>query len=105
MRPSLFLCGPHKGCETDADTRFNDAEDNLVAYGYAVVNPLCNYSLTTQWSTATRASLRALLDSTGVALMDGWQLDKGACMEKTLADDLGMPMATVEEWMKGCSND
>lgn len=102
MKATIYLCGPVTGHEDEAPDRFRRAERLLECCGYNVENPLKRSVPGVAWHTALRNSLRAMLDCTGVALLEGWETSRGACLEKGVADDMDMPVAPLNEWTRGC---
>lgn len=99
----LYLAGPITG-NPNHEREFNEAEGTLTSSGYTVLNP----TTTTQppgavwvWSDWMRAGVRQLMEADGVALLPGWELSKGANVERGLAFALGFPIKTVKEWAGG----
>jgi hypothetical protein len=42
-----------------------------------------------------------MLKSDGVALLPDWSESKGAMIEASLAQEVGIPVKPIEEWMEG----
>lgn len=100
--PVLFLCGPYTGHEDDDEERFSSAYFQLRGCGYQVIDPmeLCYWMERRDWDSCMCVTIPAMLRCSGVALMDGWEDSRGAVIESDLARRLGMPVATVSEWME-----
>jgi hypothetical protein len=46
-----------------------------------------------------RRALRLMLRCDGVALLPGWRKSRGALIEVRLAEDVGMRLWSVEQWL------
>lgn len=104
MRPTLYLCGPFTGHEEEAYKAFAEAEDQLIDLGYHVENPLRSTAPGMEWHAAMRVAIGIMTRCTGVALLDGWDESRGACIERALADDLDIPVASLDVWKRGCTS-
>ena len=70
---------------------FARAEEELRGRGYAPVNPFNNgVSLDASYGDHLRADLRMLLDCDGIYLLRGWELSRGACLERAVAEACGL---------------
>ena len=64
-----------------------------MAIGLDAVNPAeLNPESGMPWAWYLRRDLAALLGCDAVALLPGWQDSKGACLERHVAEQLGMPI-------------
>lgn len=96
---TLALVGPMTGLPDYNYPAFHAAADRLRAVGFAVVSPAVHDDWSQPWDFYLRHSLRGLLDCDAVATLPGWQQSRGATLELTVADVLGMPWRTVDEWV------
>ena len=101
----LYIAGPMYGLPEKNYPAFMDAEGQLTAAGYYVISPLRadRYVLpgdpepTREWWQ--RMTMKLLLQTEGLALLDGWKNSQGAKREVKVALWLAMPVRTVEEWL------
>lgn len=92
MKKRVYISGAISGrLPEDVFEDFDRAEDQLESLGWEVVNPLAN-GLTDAhtWEEHMRADLRLLLDCDRIAMLPGWRASRGACLEKRVAEELGM---------------
>ena len=88
----VYVSGAITGT-TDYMERFANAEAHLQALGFNVVNPAKeNHSFPagTPWTTYMRASVKLLADCDAIYMLDGWRGSRGAQLEHSVADSLGM---------------
>jgi hypothetical protein len=97
----LYICGRVSGDE-NYQQKFNNAEVELRAAGYTdIVNPTRMCTPETDWRSAMKIVLKAMLDCDGLALLPDWENSRGACLECDLADDLSIPNKPLEDWING----
>lgn len=92
MKKRVYISGAISGrLPEDVCEDFERAEDQLESLGWEVVNPLAN-GLTDAhtWEEHMRADLRLLLDCDAVAMLPGWAMSRGACLETRVAHEVGM---------------
>jgi len=53
------------------------------------------------WEYAMKYDISEMLACDGVAVLADWHDSKGARIEARLAEDLGMPVKTVDRWLEG----
>ena len=101
MIKNLYVAGPMSGYPGLNHGAFNDATRRLREAGYAVVNPaeVCPDE-GAAWLDCMRADIMHLLQCDGIAILTGWQQSRGANIEVTLGVGLGMPVYTVEHWLR-----
>lgn len=92
----LYLAGPITGVD-GFEALFGLAEDELVRHGYVVRNP-CKVESQTSWEAYMRVTMLLLLQSEGLATMDGWERSRGAAFEVYAACQFGMPIASWQHW-------
>ena len=99
----VYLSGPMTGYPEHNFPAFFDAEARLESHGHKVTNPARLNSIGTPWDQCMRIDLRLLLDPqvTGLAFLPGWETSHGARLEVLVADGLGLPTGSVDEWLDG----
>ena len=107
--PSLYIIGPATRKPNDNKEAFVSARRALKAEGYLCAIPHDYINEGTDWSTAMRISVTAMLSMEhgikskpafdGVAMLDGWEESKGARIEKQLAEALGIPCRPWREYL------
>lgn len=106
---SLYIIGPVTGKPNDNKAAFAEARRALEADGYLCAIPHDYVSEGTDWSTAMRISITAMLSLEhgirnkpafdGVAMLDGWEQSEGARIEKQVAEALGIPCRPWREYI------
>lgn len=95
----LYIAGPITGIK-DFEVVFADAHEQLLAVGHEVENPCDNEdsSQDYSWEDYMKMGLMQMLACDGVAVLPDWEKSRGATIEVELAEKLGYPVKTVEEW-------
>lgn len=96
----LYVCGPMTGLPEFNYPAFRTAAERLTAAGYPVESPAGELVDGWGWSDYMRRALGLLVQCQGVAVLAGWQTSRGARIEAKLAQDLGMVVAPVDEWLR-----
>ena len=104
----LYLAGPMTGYPEFNYPEFHRAARALRAAGYVVVNPAERNNdgvpppdgTERPWTYYVRLSLSALLTCNRVALLGGWHESRGALLEVSTADALGMRVMVVDAWLR-----
>lgn len=98
----LYVAGPMTGLPGYNLPAFAIATEQLRAAGFDAVNP-GRHGVTEgfTWQDYMRRGLIELLGCDGVALLPGWLQSKGAVLEVTVANDLGMPVRDLALWLDG----
>lgn len=91
----LYVAGPMTG-----HAAFNYAAGELRVAGYEVENPADNQLDTGAYRDYLRAGLAQLQRCGGVAALEGWWLSGGARWEVQTAGILGLPVRSVDEWLR-----
>lgn len=104
----LYIIGPVTGMPYENFPAFDDARLLLSRAGYYVNIPHSWIIAGSEWHSAMAESIRRMMamwaDSMrqglefGIAMLPGWEDSKGAKIEHDLAEALGIPCKTVEEW-------
>lgn len=103
----LYISGPVTGRENRNFDAFREAQRSLVDAGHTAIIP---HQIVLPSSTHERAMRTCINELTwgrfggfsydGVALLPGWEQSEGARFEKAVAEVCGIPVKTVDEWMK-----
>jgi hypothetical protein len=97
----LYLSGPMSGIADSNFPAFNKAAGLLRQAGYDVENPASKGLIDGwEWEDYLRYDLRQLLDCDGVAVLPGYIGSRGASLEVHVADELSVPVFTVETWIE-----
>lgn len=99
MSEVVYIAGPMTGLPELNFPAFQRAAERLRASGYEVISPheVCP-DKGMAWPDALRRDIPALCTCTAIALLPGWQKSKGATLEKTIADALGMRVIFVDHF-------
>lgn len=105
----IYICGSitDGGTITDPaeilkrEQLFHDAERDLRAAGYDVINPARKEGREncSSWLDYMRASLRDIAEADALALLPAWERSRGAKVEDRLACDLGLPRYSLYLWL------
>ncbi|WP_237699927.1 DUF4406 domain-containing protein [Alicyclobacillus acidocaldarius] len=88
-----YLAGPMSGYPDFNRPAFHEVAARLRAKGLVVVNPAeIRGDDDWQWDDWMRAALHCLLGCHAVVFLPGWESSRGAQLERTIAEALGMPM-------------
>lgn len=95
----VYIAGPMTGLRGYNHPAFLEADDALRAAGYVPVNPARNgLRAESKWHHHLRRDIGLLLACAGVALLPGWESSRGARLEVSIADALGMRVCGVADW-------
>ena len=103
--PTLYVAGPMTGYPDFNYPAFNDAAASLRARGFNVLNPVDaeqhnpTPGTPQAWDWYMRHALRMVLESSGVALLDGWRDSRGAVLEVTVAKALRLDVRPLDAWL------
>ncbi len=103
----LYVIGPVTGKLDENRAAFIKAADALADKGDLAYIPHMFVPEGSEWRDAMRISINEITDCRyrydGVALLDGWEQSKGACLERVVAQACGIPCKTGDEWLKEAS--
>lgn len=94
----LYVAGPMSGLPDYNYPAFHAAAERLRAAGYVVENPAENPPCA-DWTGYMRLSLVQISRADGIAVLDGWQMSRGASLEVHIAHALLLPVLPVESWL------
>lgn len=108
--PTLYLAGPMSGIPDLNFPAFNTEAARLRGWGYHVVNPaelnkgadalvadMRPSEHAAHWRHCMKRDIQQLMTCDAIALLPGWEKSRGACLERLIADELGMPAYLVTE--------
>jgi Domain of unknown function (DUF4406) len=103
MSGYLYLAGPMSGIPECNYPAFREAAAALRRQGWAVCNPAENVPPNAaptweDWMTISRQQVRG---AEMVVLLPGWQQSRGACEERDIADDNGIPVHVLRDVLAG----
>lgn len=88
----LYLAGPMRGYPDNNTPAFAAAAAELRAAGHEVWSPHENDPVGATMREYMRRDLPALLNQDAIVLLDGWNRSHGACVERHVADVVGLPV-------------
>ena len=98
LHSTVYLSGPMTGYKDWNKPAFNATAEKLREEGYQVLNPaeveLCSLST---WQDYMRKDLQMLALADAVVILPGWHQSRGARIEVTVADQLGIPIFCFAE--------
>jgi hypothetical protein len=104
MTITVYIAGPMTGLADFNYPAFRAAQAKLEK-GYTVLNPVdaekLNDSAEPQsWDWYMRHTLRMVTQADAICLLPGWMESKGAKLEVTVAEALGLDIRPLDEWLK-----
>lgn len=93
----VYISGPMTGIEGLNFPAFHASAKALRDLGHSVVNPAEIVAGSTDWKTAMREDIKAMLDCDAVALLHGWERSSGAHIELHVAHRLGLEIMMVSD--------
>lgn len=87
----IYISGPMTGMKDLNHLAFIAAQRDIQALGYDVFSPHEAPTFST-WEEYMRFDIAQLLTCEGIAMLPGWELSRGAQLEKQIATALGMPV-------------
>ena len=87
----LYLAGPMSGYPELNFPAFHAEAARLRALGFEIINPAeINAGPSAGWVDCMRADIRELVTCDAICLLPGWMRSRGATLENTIAEQLGM---------------
>lgn len=96
----IYVIGPTSGIGDGNRKAFDDAAKELERAGYSALVPHWFIPKDAPWITAMRRSIETLVKCDGIAVLEGFGKSKGARVEADLATGLGLPVKSVETWVR-----
>lgn len=99
----VYLSGPMSGLPEHNFPAFNAAAHALRQIGYSVVNPAEFKTDTTAmteaqaWRAYMQVDIKALVDCDGIVMLPAWPESRGATLERSIAQGLGMRVMTLTD--------
>ena len=100
---TLYIAGPMSGYPNFNYPAFHAAENMLIENGYAVLSPAPEKVIPDTWDNYLRASIRQVLDASGVACLPGWEMSPGARLEVDIAHKLRIPVLPLTVWLSNAN--
>ena len=101
-KKTIYISGAMTGLPDFNYPAFNAEAARLRALGYIVANPAENPAPDCgTWLAYMRMAIAQLATCDAIALLDGWQDSRGACVERTLADGLGLEVYRAKQITEG----
>lgn len=97
----IYVIGPVTGLAGENRPAFEDAAIDLERAGYSALIPHWFVSPGAEWQQAMRRSVETLVKCDGVAALEGFGRSRGARAEADLASAIGIPVKSVEAWVRG----
>lgn len=97
---TVYLSGPMTGLPEHNHPAFEAAAERLRSQGVQVISP---HEITPPrvgpwtWEAHMRADLAALLTADVIVLLPGWETSRGAQLEKTVAEAIGLSVVYFTE--------
>lgn len=98
----IYIAGPMSHYPEFNYPAFRQAESELRGFAYQTLNPADNTA--DDWDGYMRASIAQVIAADGIAVLSGWELSAGACLEVKIAQTLRMPVLTVDGWLRKADN-
>ena len=99
----IYLSGKITGLDKEVYTKqFERAETFYKTSGFEVINPvtigeeILKNNPKATWNDFMKEDLKALRTCTHIVLLEGWEESKGAKMEKTEAEKLGLEIMQLK---------
>lgn len=101
----VYIAGPMTGIEHFNYPAFDAAEVALNERGLSTLNPVQSEMENTTgepqaWDWYMRHALRMVTQADAICLLPGWQQSKGAQLEVTVAEALGLDIRPLDDWLK-----
>lgn len=100
---TVYLSGPMSGLPDLNFPTFNAAAHALRQIGYSVINP-AEFKTKTDgmteaeaWRAYMQVDIKALVDCDAIVMLPGWAESRGACLERSIAQGLQMPVMTLTD--------
>lgn len=99
MKNRVYLCGPITGLPNNNREAFSNAYDKWTKLGHQVINPhvLCEDLVRAHkgtpeelWQKCMKRDIAWMVECDTVVLLDGWNNSRGANMERSIAQQLGI---------------
>lgn len=96
MSKKIYIAGAVSGIERTVCTqKFFEMERRLKDMGFIPINPVNIVPAITDWHTAMRICIKALVECDGFVKLNDWEGSKGAMIEVSLARNIGLIEYTV----------
>lgn len=86
----VYIAGPMEGYEDYNHPAFYAAAQAWTDAGWEAVNPAEIEPNGQEWRLAMREDIKALVDCDAIAMLEGYQLSRGAMLEMNIAQSLNL---------------
>ena len=98
----IYLAGQMSGIRDYNYPYFNKIADKIRGMGYEVFNPAEEQGAPSDeycvdWADYMKKDIKVLVESDGVAVLEGWEVSRGATLEVNIARGLGLPVYKAED--------
>jgi hypothetical protein len=103
--PKIYISGKITGLE-NASELFAEAELLLAEMGLQPVNPMkLDHNHDRTWEDYMKHDIKAMCDCSMIYMLTNWTESRGAHIEHTLAQKIGMPVFYQADLINGNLND
>ena len=97
----VYISGAMSGYPDWNKPAFHAMADALIRAGHVPLNP-ADTSLPScaGWEEYMRADIRLLMDADAIVLLHGWAQSRGACLECTIARELGFKIFSEDDFVQ-----
>lgn len=97
----VYISGQMTGLENFQFSKFNQVASLLRESGYNVINPAeFGVKENWQWKDYMKKDISELIYCDYVAVLEGWEKSRGACLEVYIAQQLEIPVLNYKEFIK-----
>ena len=97
----VYISGPMSNIANWNKPAFQAMADMLRAHGHHPLNPAdTRLPSCATWEEYMRADIRLLMDADAIVLLHGWANSRGACLECTIARELGFKIFVEEDFVQ-----
>ena len=97
----IYIAGPMTGYPDYNRDAFEVAAIALKLHNHEPLNPREHDTPDdAPWGTHLRVDIAALLTADAVAVLDDWECSRGATLEVSIAQALGMTVKPLDQWLR-----
>lgn len=102
VRPKrVYICGPISNMPDDNKPAFENAQRVVNLLGFDAINPhdTCKDIEPKEWTACMKADIKVMVDCDYLVVLKGWDGSKGAILETSIANQLMIPIFTLEDFI------
>ena len=93
---TVYLAGPVTGIpRKQVERNFNKYRSFYQTRGFGVISPIDQIDENVTWQEAMKIALTLMMQCDFIFMLPGWESSLGACMEKEIADKVGIKLLTI----------